>query len=142
MQNFSKEELEILFTKKYGENGPSREVWNKYYEEDVRFIDPTQEKLGLESYIKAQDALIKRCDDIYLEAHEIITNDKLAFIEWTMGLKILNKEFIYPGTTRLKFASNGKIKEHRDYFDFCGPTFRPVPILGQLIRWLYKGFVS
>ena len=50
--------------------------------------------------------------------------------------------FIYPGTTRLIFGENGLIKEHRDYFDFCGPTFGPVPILGPFIRWLYSKFVS
>ena len=59
-----------------------------------------------------------------------------------MGLKIMGKEFIYPGTTRLLFGKNGLIEEHRDYFDFCGPTFGPVPILGPFIRWLYSKFVS
>ena len=54
----------------------------------------------------------------------------------------MGKEFIYPGTTRLLFDQNGLIKEHRDYFDFCGPTFGPVPILGPFIRWLYSKFVS
>jgi len=42
----------------------------------------------------------------------------------------------------LLFDENGIIKEHRDYFDFCGPTFGPVPILGPFIRWLYGKFVS
>jgi len=59
-----------------------------------------------------------------------------------MGLKIMGKEFIYPGTTRLLFGENGLINEHRDYFDFCGPTFGPVPIVGPFIRWLYSKFVS
>jgi len=45
-----------------------------------------------------------------------------------------------PGTFR--WDMNGLIKEHRDYFDFCGPTFGPVPILGPFIRWLYSKFVS
>ena len=54
----------------------------------------------------------------------------------------MQKEFIYPGTTKLVFGETGKIKEHRDYFDFCGPTFDPVPILGPFIRWLYSLFVN
>ena len=54
----------------------------------------------------------------------------------------MKKEFIYPGTTKLVFGETGKIKEHRDYFDFCGPTFGPVPILGPFIRWLYRLFVN
>ena len=89
-----------------------------------------------------QEKLIKRCDDVYLKSHAISISGKNGFVEWTMGLKIMGKEFIYPGTSRLTFSENGLIIEHRDYFDFCGPTFGPVPVLGQFIRWLYSIFVS
>ncbi len=142
MKNISEKELKLLFNKAYGSNGPTREIWEEYYQNDVTFIDPTQQKYGLDAYILAQEKLLKRCSDISLESHSIAINEKVAFIEWTLGLKILNKEFIYPGTTRIKFGEEGKIQEHRDYFDFCGPTFEPIPILGNFIQWLYKRFVS
>ena len=135
-------DLEELFNKPYGKSAPTKEKWAKYYSHNLVFIDPTQQTHGLDSYIDAQEKLIKRCDDVYLETHAISINESCGFIEWTMGLKIMGKEFIYPGTTRLIFADNGLIKEHRDYFDFCGPTFGPVPVLGPFIRWLYSRFIS
>ena len=138
----SADDLKNLFTKSYGQEAPSREKWAEFYNKNVTFIDPTQRTEGLDSYINAQDKLIKRCDDVFLETHAISISTSCGFIEWTMGLKIMGKEFIYPGTTRLLFSENGLIKEHRDYFDFCGPTFGPVPILGPFIRWLYGKFVS
>ncbi len=140
--NISSEDLRKLFNKPFGAKGPSKEEWAKYYCDDVIFIDPTQEKLGLTAYIEAQDNLLKRCDDVFLETFAISTTSKHGFVEWKMVLKILGKEFIYPGITRLTFNESGKIREHRDYFDFCGPTFEPVPILGGFIRWLYNRFVS
>ena len=140
--NISIEDLKELFNKPYGTNAPTKQKWAQFYDESVIFIDPTQQTNGLESYIKAQEKLIKRCDDVYLETHAISITGNYGFVEWTMGLKILGKEFIYPGTTRLIFSENGLIKEHRDYFDFCGPTFGPVPILGTLIKWIYSRFVS
>ena len=136
------QDLKGLFTKPYGTNAPTKEKWAEFYNENVVFIDPTQETKGLDSYISAQEKLVKRCDDVSLMTHAISLDENCGFIEWTMGLKIMGKEFIYPGTTRLIFAKNGLIKEHRDYFDFCGPTFGPVPILGHFIKWLYKRFVS
>ena len=139
---FSINDLKKLFTKPYGVEGPSKDKWTQFYQEDVIFIDPTQTKKGLKSYIEAQESLLKRCDDVFLETHSMAITEEVGFIEWTMGLKIMGKEFIYPGTTRLIFGKNGKIKEHRDYFDFCGPTFGPVPILGSFIRWVYKKFVT
>ena len=141
-KNINKEQLVNLFSKPYGVEPPTRKVWEEFYDDSVIFIDPTQEKIGLDSYIEAQDKLVKRCDDVYLETHSVSINEDCAFVEWTMGLKIMGKEFIYPGTTRLIFSKNGLIKEHRDYFDFCGPTFGPLPILGPFIRWLYSKFIS
>ena len=138
----SADDLRRLFTKPYGKDAPTKQEWAEFYNDNVIFIDPTQETKGLDSYVKAQEKLVKRCDDLYLETHAILINGNFGFVEWTMGLKIMGKEFIYPGTTRLIFSENGLIKEHRDYFDFCGPTFAPVPVLGPFIRWLYARFVS
>jgi len=142
VKTISIKDLKELFTKNYGQNAPSKKKWAEFYNVDVIFIDPTQQTKGLESYIESQEKLIKRCDDVYLETHGIAINGNYGFVEWTMGLKIMGKEFIYPGTTRLIFSENGLIKEHRDYFDFCGPTFGPIPILGTFIKWLYSKFVS
>ena len=134
--------LKALFTKPYGQSGPTESQWRELYDEQVCFKDPTQERQGIEAYIAAQDGLMKRCDDIYLIPGEILINETTAFIEWEMGLKIKDIEFIYPGVSRLKMNSEGKIISHRDYFDFIGPTFGPVPVLGGFVRWLYRKFVD
>ena len=136
------EDLRVLFTKPYGAHPPTKQKWSEFYNENVLFVDPTQATEGLDSYIQAQEKLVQRCDDVFLETHAISISGNCGFVEWKMGLKIMGKEFIYPGTTRLLFDDNGLIKEHRDYFDFCGPTFGPVPILGSFIRWMYTRFVS
>ena len=141
-KNISIEDLRNLFTKPYGAEAPTKQKWAEFYNDNVLFIDPTQQTHGLDLYIKAQEKLIQRCDDIFLETHAISINEDCGFVEWTMALKIMGKEFIYPGTTRLIFSKNGLIKEHRDYFDFCGPTFGPVPILGPFIKWIYSIFIS
>ena len=135
-------ELKHLFNLSYGEKAPSKEEWESLYSDQVKFIDPTQEKKGIDAYIKAQDRLIKRCDDVFLKSHSIAINKNIAFVEWTMGLKIKGLEFLYDGTTRLIFDEEGKIKEHRDYFDFCSGTFGKLPIIGGFVRWLYSRFVD
>ena len=94
VQTISTEDLRELFNKPYGKDAPSKEKWAKFYNEDVIFIDPTQQTKGLDSYVEAQEKLVKRCDDVYLETHAISINKDCGFIEWTMGLKIMGKEFI------------------------------------------------
>ena len=73
-------ELTKFFNLSYGGKAPSREDWKSLYNKKVKFIDPTQEKHGIEAYIKAQDGLINRCDDIYLESHSIAINKNIAFV--------------------------------------------------------------
>lgn len=136
------EKIRELFTKPYGEEAPTAEQWKAIYAGDVEFVDPTQTTSGVESYIRAQQSLMQRCDDVFLETECVVMEHEVAFVEWRMGLKIKGIEFIYPGTTRLVFGSDGRIIKHRDYFDFVGPTFEPVPVIGSFVRWMYKRFVS
>jgi hypothetical protein len=134
--------LRALFTKPYGAPGPTPEQWRALYDEAVHFTDPTQERQGLEAYIVAQEGLLQRCDDVSLVPGAVALSGNVAFVEWTMGLKIKGIEFLYPGTSRLRLGADGRIIDHRDYFDFVGPTFTPVPLVGGFVRWLYGRFVA
>ncbi len=135
-------QLRALFTKPYGAPAPTEQQWREAYSEEVVFEDPTQKKKGLKAYLEAQEGLLRRCDDVLLKPLAIACDGNTAFVEWEMGLKIKGIEFIYPGATRLLLNDEGKIVDHRDYFDFVGPTFEPVPVIGSFVRWLYKRFVS
>ena len=134
--------LRALFTKPYGAPTPSEAQWRALYSEDVVFEDPTQKQQGLAAFLAAQEGLVQRCDDVMVETKTLAIEGNQAFVEWEMGLKIKGIEFIYPGATRLVLNSEDQIIDHRDYFDFVGPTFAPVPIIGGFVRWLYKRFVS
>ena len=134
--------LLALFTKPYGAPAPSEAQWRQWYADDVHFQDPTQERQGIQAYLQAQEGLIRRCDDVYLKPLAVAIEGPCGFVEWEMGLKIKGLEFVYPGTSRLQFNSEGRIVDHRDYFDFVGPTFGPVPLLGGFVRWLYRRFVD
>ncbi|MEB3242576.1 MAG: nuclear transport factor 2 family protein [Cyanobacteriota bacterium] len=134
--------LRALFSKPYGAPAPTAEQWRALYTDDVHFQDPTQDHQGIDAYLKAQEGLLKRCDDVSLIAKAVAVEGDVAFIEWEMGLKIKGIEFVYPGSSRLLLNGEGKIRDHRDYFDFVGPTFTPVPVVGSVVRWLYGRFVG
>jgi hypothetical protein len=134
--------LRALFTKPYGAPAPTAEQWRALYADNVHFQDPTQEHQGIDAYLQAQEGLLKRCDDLSLVPGALAIQGDVAFIEWQMGLKIKGIEFLYPGASRLQLDGEGKICDHRDYFDFVGPTFGPVPLLGGFVRWLYGRFVG
>ena len=132
--------LKEFFTKEYGQPFPSQESWRGFYDENVHFQDPTQERQGFQAFIESQEALVKRCDDVFLKPSSVAIDGDSAFVEWQMGLKIKGIEFLYPGVSRLTLGKDGKIIDHRDYFDFIAPTLGPVPVVGGFVRWLYNLF--
>jgi len=134
--------LRQLFTKPYGVAAPDEQQWRDLYAADVHFEDPTQKRSGIGAFIQAQQDLVRRCDDVFLEAGAVAICGSQAFVEWRMGLRIKGIEFIYPGVTRLQIRPDGRIGDHRDYFDFVGPTFEPVPVIGGFVRWVYRRFVA
>ena len=103
---------------------PTEDQWREFYA--GHFIDPTQEKQGL-SLSRCQEGLVKRCDDVMLKPAAVAIEADVAFVEWTLGLKIRGIEFVYPGVSRLHFDATGLIDDHRDYFDFVGPTSARCP---------------
>ena len=142
MTSLTVESLRALFTKPYGASAPTEEQWRALYAEEVHFEDPTQQQQGIAAYIAAQEGLIRRCEDVYLLPSLVVVDHEMAFVEWEMGLMIKGIEFVYPGVSRLRLNKEGKVCDHRDYFDFVGPTFGPVPLLGPAVRWMYRRFVS
>ena len=72
----SLDDLKELFTKPYGSDAPSKQKWAEFYNENIIFVDPTQTTVGLDSYVDAQEKLIKRCDDVFLETHAISISEK------------------------------------------------------------------
>ena len=46
------EDLRGLFTKPYGSDAPTKKKWAQFYNQNVIFIDPTQETEGLDSSFK------------------------------------------------------------------------------------------
>ena len=74
------DQIRALFTKPYGTPGPTAAQWKAVYADDVHFTDPTQERQGVDAYILAQDGLMQRCDDVFLETESVVVNLSLIHI--------------------------------------------------------------
>jgi hypothetical protein len=42
------------------------------------------------------------------------------------------------GSTHLRFAADGRVGLHRDYWDPARELYEAVPLLGALMRWLRR----
>lgn len=110
------------------------------YTEEVVFNDPLHHIEGREAlarYFATMYENVERCQFTY---HMQQQQGNQAFVTWSM-------EFVHPrlargkpvrveGCSALTFADDGRVVQHRDYFDAGAMLYEHLPLMGQVIRWL------
>ena len=65
-----------------------------------------------------------------------------AFLTWEFRFRM--KRFdtattqVIRGATHLRFAADGRVAMHRDYWDAAEELYEKLPVLGALMRWLRR----
>jgi ketosteroid isomerase-like protein len=114
---------------------------NSHYTADASFKDPFNEVQGL----AAIQRIFSHMFDNLLAPHfvivEAIAQDDQAFLSWEFHFRM--KRFssahqVVRGGTHLRFAPDGRIAVHRDYWDAAEELYEKLPVLGALMRWLKR----
>jgi hypothetical protein len=61
-----------------------------------------------------------------------------AMLVWQFSFHTAGQSVTLEGSSRLGFDAEGKICTHRDYWDPAASLFMRVPLLGSVLRWLYR----
>lgn len=112
------------------------------YTDDIVFSDPLHTVKGrgaLETYFADMYANVTECQFRY---HHRQRHGATAFVTWTMhvahprlaGGKVINVD----GCSQLTFSQDGRVSQHRDYFDAGALLYENIPVLGGLIRLLKR----
>jgi ketosteroid isomerase-like protein len=111
-----------------------------YYTEDAYFKDPFNEVRGL-------SAVAGIFSHMYVALHEprfvvtgrVVQGDE-CFLVWDFLFRF--KKFspevtqTVRGSSHLKFAADGRISFHRDYWDTAEELYEKLPVVGGVMRWL------
>jgi hypothetical protein len=111
-----------------------------YYTEDAYFKDPFNEVRGL-------PAVADIFSHMYVALHEprfvvtgrVVQGDE-CFLVWDFVFRF--KKFspevtqTVRGSSHLKFAADGRISFHRDYWDAAEELYEKLPVVGGVMRWL------
>ena len=113
-----------------------------FYTTDARFKDPFNEVQGLPA-IRAIFA------HMFVALHEprfVVTGGFAqgdeAFLTWDFVFRF--KRFdtttvqTVRGATHLRFAPDGRVALHRDYWDAAEELYEKLPLVGGLMRWLKR----
>ena len=113
-----------------------------FYTEDARFKDPFNE-------VQGGPAIRAVFEHMYASLHEprfVVTQQVVdgaqGFLVWEFRFRFQRwdqqTEQVVRGGSHLRLAADGRIAEHRDYWDAAEELYEKLPLLGGLMRWLKR----
>jgi len=116
------------------------------YSEDIRFSDPAHSLNGLVALRAYFTELYTNVDSVAFDFAEHHVCGDQVFVQWIMRLRHprLNRGGVVevPGISCLHFADDGRVDEHRDYFDLGVLLYEQLPLLGSLVRAVKRRFAA
>ncbi len=109
-----------------------------FYTEDAYFKDPFNEVTGVQAITKIFDHMFVKVKAPRFVIVSVIEGENEAFLSWDFFLtfKGETEPRKIHGATHLKFAADGRIASHRDYWDAAEELYEKLPLVGSIMRFL------
>ena len=112
------------------------------YTQDAYFRDPFNEVTGIAPIKHIFSEMFVRLHDPRFVITETIAQENGAILIWDFDFRIKS---LKPNLTRrihglshVRFAADGRVNYHRDYWDAAGELYEQFPVIGGVLRWLKK----
>lgn len=112
-----------------------------HYAPDARFKDPFNEVIGLPAIRAVFSAMYRQLDEPRFVVTLTACDGNDAFLAWDFLFRFKGdraREQTIRGATHIKFAADGRVALHRDYWDAAEELYEKLPVLGGLMRWLKR----
>ena len=115
---------------------------DRLYTPDARFKDPFNE-------VRGTTAVRGIFEHMYASLHEprfVVTQRVVdggqVFLAWEFRFRFrrfdTQREQVILGGSHLRLADDGRIADHRDYWDAAEELYEKLPVVGGLMRWLKR----
>ncbi len=112
------------------------------YTEDAYFCDPFNAVTGIAPIKHIFGEMFIRLHDPRFVITETIAQENGAILIWDFDFRIKS---LKPQLTRrihglshVRFAADGRVNYHRDYWDAAGELYEQFPLIGSVLRWLKR----
>lgn len=129
------EDLDAL-TRFYQELTPeSLGRFPEFYTEHAWFKDPFNEVRGVEAIRRIFAHMFEQVDSPRFFVTERLIGDNSAMLVWELRY---GKGRRIRGVSHLRFADDGRVAWHRDYWDTAEELYMKLPVLGVAMRGLRR----
>jgi steroid Delta-isomerase len=106
------------------------------------FKDPFNEVRGLAEIQRIFNHMYTALDQPHFVVTDRVVQGSQCFLVWDFKFRF--KRFhtttlqVVRGTSHLRFAPDGRVSYHRDYWDAAEELYEKLPLVGGLMRWFKK----
>jgi steroid Delta-isomerase len=115
---------------------------SRVYTEDAYFRDPFNEVTGIEPIKNIFGEMFVRLHEPRFVITEKIAQENSAILIWDFDFRIKslkpNLARRIHGLSHVRFAADGRVNYHRDYWDAAGELYEQFPVIGSVMRWLKR----
>ena len=110
------------------------------YADDAYFKDPFNDVHGIVNVRRIFDHMFDQVSEPRFVVHEAVQQDDQAFLTWDFRFRMKRLDTVtlqtIRGATHLRFAADGRVNLHRDYWDAAEELYEKLPVLGGVMRFL------
>jgi steroid delta-isomerase len=113
---------------------------DRVYADDAHFRDPFNDVRGASGLKRILMHMFDTLEEPRFTIREAVREGSSAFLVWDFDFRVKAWK---PGTPRrihgsshIRFAPDGRVAYHRDYWDAAGELYAHLPVIGPVVRWL------
>ena len=111
------------------------------YTPNARFKDPFNAVQGTEAIAEVFAHMFRSLDQPRFVVLEAVYQGERLFLSWDFVFRMrrfrTDEQRVHGGSL-LTLAPDGRISNHRDYWDVAEELYEKLPVLGGLMRWLKR----
>ena len=113
-----------------------------FYAADARFKDPFNEVRGVAAITRIFEHMFASLQGPRFVVTQQLVDGAQAFLVWEFRFRFKRgdtaTEQVIRGGSHLRLDNDGRINDHRDYWDAAEELYEKLPGLGMLMRWLKR----
>jgi ketosteroid isomerase-like protein len=110
----------------------------RYYADDAYFKDPFNEVTGVAAIRRIFAHMFDQLEAPRFQVLERWQGAHGAMLTWTLEFRLRGAPWTIRGATHLRFAADGRIGYHRDYWDAAEELYAKLPVIGAVMRALQR----
>lgn len=116
----------------------------EFYSDDAWFKDPFNEVRGIAAIQRIFTHMFTQVAEPRFIVTEKVVDANGAMLVWEFHFRVRllgqGKMQVMRGVSHLKFAADGKVCYHRDYWDTVEELYVKLPLIGAVVRTFHKVF--